>query len=75
MNIDRTSWRVPPLFALIRSQGNVSDAEMYRTFNMGAGMLVVVSPDDAAATVATIGDHAWIIGEIVPRTDEPVVLT
>jgi len=40
------SWEVPPLFRLIQKGGGVSDEEMERTFNMGVGMIVVVSPSD-----------------------------
>jgi phosphoribosylformylglycinamidine cyclo-ligase len=75
MRIDRASWSVPPLFTLIQTQGNVVEEEMFRTFNMGAGMLVVVPAADAAAAIAEIGPDAWKIGEIVPRTDAPVVFS
>jgi phosphoribosylformylglycinamidine cyclo-ligase len=75
MRIDRSSWEVPPLFALIQSQGNITEEEMFRTFNMGAGMLVVVDADEAAAAVEVIGPDAWRIGEIVSRTGDPVELS
>ncbi len=75
MRIDRTSWSLPPLFALIKSQGNVPDEEMLRTFNLGVGMLVVVAAGDERAALETIGPDAWRIGEIIPRTDDPVVFT
>ena len=75
MRIDRSTWSPPPLFAMIRSQGNVPDEEMFRTFNMGAGMLVVVAAGDAAGAMEIIGPDAWRIGEIVPRTGKPVELT
>ena len=73
MRIDQGSWQVPPLFALIRSQGNIADEEMYRTFNMGIGMLVVVSAAEAQQALAALGQDAWQVGEIVPRNDDPVV--
>jgi phosphoribosylamine--glycine ligase/phosphoribosylformylglycinamidine cyclo-ligase len=75
MRIDTSTWSPPPLFAMIRSQGNVPDDEMFRTFNMGAGMLVVIGAGDVAATMEIIGPDAWRIGEIVPRGDNPVELT
>jgi phosphoribosylamine--glycine ligase/phosphoribosylaminoimidazole synthetase len=75
MRIDRGSWSVPPLFTLIQTQGNVIEKEMFRTFNMGVGMLVVVPAGDGAAAIAEIGPDAWTIGEIVPRTDAPVVFS
>ncbi len=75
LRIDRRSWKEPPIFSLLRSQGNISEVEMFRSFNMGAGMLVVVPPARAAATLQTIGPDAWQIGEIVNRDDDPVVLS
>ena len=42
----RGSWPVPPLFRLIQQRGAVADDEMFRTFNMGIGMVVVVAPED-----------------------------
>ena len=47
-NIDTKSWSVPPIFKLIQEQGGIARDEMYRVFNMGMGMLVVVSPDDVS---------------------------
>jgi len=40
------AWSVPPLFQLLAHLGQVSREEMYRTFNMGVGMVLVVSPND-----------------------------
>ncbi len=51
--IKRGTWPVLPVFELMQRIGNVEDAEMYRTFNMGIGMVVVCAPADAAA----ITDH------------------
>ena len=44
--IGKSSWRVPPLFRLIEKGGGISEDEMFRTFNMGIGMVVVVAPGD-----------------------------
>src|ERR1044071_1479109 len=49
VRIERDSWPIPPLFDLLRRLGNVSEAEMHRTFNMGVGMVVVCAPSDALA--------------------------
>ena len=43
LKIEKESWNIPPLFDLLRRLGNVSDKEMYRTFNMGVGMVIVCS--------------------------------
>ena len=71
--IDGASWEVPALFALIRRSGNVEAAEMWRTFNMGVGMVVAVEARDAGAVLDAL-PGAWRIGEVVPReADEPAV--
>jgi phosphoribosylformylglycinamidine cyclo-ligase len=65
--IRRGSWTVPPLFRLIQKKGAIADAEMFRTFNMGIGMVLVVAPGDAAKTLSLFGRRgirAWVIGEI-----------
>jgi phosphoribosylaminoimidazole synthetase len=46
-NIDTRAWQVPPLFSLIARLGKVEPEEMYRTFNMGIGMVLVLSPEAA----------------------------
>jgi phosphoribosylformylglycinamidine cyclo-ligase len=66
----RGSWPLPPLFRFLQREGDVSDAEAARVFNLGLGMLAVVAPDaaDAAlAALAAVGVAAWRVGEIVPR--------
>src|SRR5919206_5279912 len=47
VEIRRGSWRVPPVFRVMQEIGNVEEAEMFRTFNMGVGMVVICSPTDA----------------------------
>ncbi|MGE0133953.1 MAG: phosphoribosylformylglycinamidine cyclo-ligase [Dehalococcoidia bacterium] len=72
--VDAASWRVPPLFELIQRTGNVAPAEMFRTFNMGVGVVLAVSPADAAEVQSALGG-AWRIGEVVEqRPDAPRVL-
>ena len=70
--IDVDSWAVPGLFRLIQREGNVTDAEMFRTFNMGVGMIVAVAASDLEATLAAL-PGAWRIGEVVARGDGAVV--
>lgn len=63
---ERSSWTPPPLFRLIQQTGNVPDAEMFRTFNMGVGMVVAVDPniaDELLSTHALPG--AWQAGVVV----------
>ncbi len=74
LRINRSSWAIPPLFALIRSQGNIIEREMFTAFNMGVGMLVVLPAAAATDALLKLGSEAWLIGEIIPRRDEPVEL-
>lgn len=63
--IDRTSWTPGTLFEVLEHEGGVDRDEMYRVFNMGAGMLVVVDPVEADGVLAELADAgAWVAGEI-----------
>ncbi|MBV6459091.1 MAG: Phosphoribosylformylglycinamidine cyclo-ligase [Fimbriimonadaceae bacterium] len=64
--IDRRSWTPPPIFTLIQDAGKVPDPEMYRTFNMGIGMAIIVDRDLSSAVLQRLhqaGEVAAIIGE------------
>jgi phosphoribosylformylglycinamidine cyclo-ligase len=66
--IRRGSWEVPALFRLIQSGGGVSDEEMFRTFNMGIGMVVVVAPEDLHEVEHSLerrGEGSFVIGAVV----------
>ncbi|OGN96413.1 MAG: phosphoribosylformylglycinamidine cyclo-ligase [Chloroflexi bacterium RBG_13_51_36] len=63
-HIHKASWEVPPLFRIIEKAGPVAEDEMFRTFNMGIGMAIVLSPTDANDFVASVPE-AFAIGEIV----------
>ena len=66
--VRRGSWRVPPVFRLIQTGGGIDDAEMYRTFNMGVGMVVVVSPHDLHEVEHSLerrGETSFVIGSVV----------
>jgi phosphoribosylformylglycinamidine cyclo-ligase len=65
----RHSWDVPPLFRLIQKGGGVCDEEMERTFNMGIGMVVVISPGDLHEVEHSLerrGETSFLIGTVVP---------
>ena len=55
---------VPSVFDWLQEKGNVEDKEMYRTFNMGMGMVIIVGKDDAEKSVSILGEHAQIIGSV-----------
>ncbi|HIY99571.1 MAG TPA: phosphoribosylformylglycinamidine cyclo-ligase [Firmicutes bacterium] len=66
--IDRGAVRVPPIFGLIQKRGNISEHDMFNTFNMGVGMSVVVAREDAVRAIDVLkanGVDAYIIGKIV----------
>ena len=72
-DIDGSSWQMPKLFGWLREQGNVAQQEMYRTFNCGIGMVVIVSEQDAAAAIAQLqaaGETAYRIGTIRARNGD-----
>lgn len=65
--IAKGSWPVPPIFNKIQSRGHIEEPEMYRTFNMGIGMVLVLSPrstNRALTLLAQLGQKAWVIGEL-----------
>jgi phosphoribosylformylglycinamidine cyclo-ligase len=65
--IERSTWEVPPIFSAIQHAGGVHLEEMWRTFNMGVGMIVIV-PADVPAIAAAAGIPVWRIGEVVPQS-------
>ncbi|MBQ2841325.1 MAG: phosphoribosylformylglycinamidine cyclo-ligase [Oscillospiraceae bacterium] len=74
--IDKASVRILPIFDLIAKTGNISERDMFNTFNMGVGMSIVVSRaevDTALAILRENGEDAYVIGEIV-KSDEKVIL-
>lgn len=65
--IDRRSWQAPPIFRLIQETGGIADAEMFRTFNMGIGMVAIVAREDAPRCLdflRSAGEFAAAIGEV-----------
>ena len=69
-HIDAESWEMPKLFQWLQKEGNIAAAEMYRTFNCGIGMIVVVAPEAADALAAFLrdqGETVYRLGEIRER--------
>ena len=74
--ISREAVRVLPIFDLIAKTGNISEHDMFNTFNMGVGMSIVVSAEDAGRTLEILnahGEDAYLIGEIV-ESEEKVII-
>jgi phosphoribosylformylglycinamidine cyclo-ligase len=55
---------VLPVFDWLQEKGEIEDKEMYRTFNMGMGMIIIVNKKDADKSVSILGEHAQIIGSV-----------
>jgi phosphoribosylformylglycinamidine cyclo-ligase len=75
--VDTTSWRIPHLFERLQAAGGVERSEMFRTFNMGVGMVVIADePHAAQVLAAAAGRHvaAWQLGIVTAGSGE-VVLT
>ena len=74
--INPRNWQQPAVFDWLQREGNVEATEMYRTFNCGIGMVLVVAADDADKTLEilhTKGEPAMLIGEIIRATGAPSV--
>ncbi|MDR1731422.1 MAG: phosphoribosylformylglycinamidine cyclo-ligase [Synergistaceae bacterium] len=73
VRIYRDSWEILPIFSLLQQWGNVAEPEMFRTFNMGIGLILIVSPDCAPTLFAKLkagGEAPQTIGAVVegPRS-------
>lgn len=71
--IERKAVRVLPIFDLIAKEGNISERDMFNTFNMGVGMSIVVAREDAEKAVEILnanGEDAYVIGKIENSEDK-----
>jgi phosphoribosylformylglycinamidine cyclo-ligase len=74
--VEAGSWPSPPIFALLQAWGRVSWPEMFRTFNMGIGMVLVVTEAEADAVrrdLAARGETSYVIGRVTPGEREVTV--
>ena len=77
VRLDRGTWTPQPVFGLVQGRGRVEQAEMERTFNMGVGMVALVSPDDADRALAVLTARhvpAWVLGEVAAGGEGAVTL-
>lgn len=75
--IDTQSWQLPDVFQWLQKNGNVESREMYRTFNCGVGMVVIVAADDAEQAIDLFrqsGETAWQLGSIHATDDSQQVI-
>ena len=67
-SIQKSSYSVPKIFRLIQETGDISERDMYNTFNMGIGMCIVVPPEEASKALTLLekeGELVWKIGEVI----------
>ena len=68
VEIDQNNWPKPPIFSLVQEEGEISDEEMYRTFNMGIGMVLIVRPDKTEKIIGELKQSnfpSYLIGRVV----------
>ena len=68
IKIKKASWSVPAMFRWMQASGRVADAEMFRTFNMGVGMVAFVASGEVDKAVAAV-EGAWVLGEVAAGGD------
>ncbi len=76
-SIDKGSWRIPHIFEIIRRRAKLDDSEMYRTFNMGIGMAVILDKKEilvAVKNLRKLGIKARDIGEVIKWAKKEVIL-
>ena len=80
--INKNSWDMPPIFNVIREMGNIEEREMFRVFNMGIGMMIIVSEKECQGILEqlkmlALGEKAYLIGVVERREEnqDQVILT
>ena len=76
-SIDRSSWKVPKIFEIIQAHGNISEQEMFTTFNMGVGFILVVDKAKASSVVKFFNHlhvPSWVLGKVVLHRQKRILL-
>ena len=71
--IDRSSVKIPPIFSLLQKKGGIPERDMFNTYNMGVGMVVIVAPKDADKALEVLkknGEDAYVIGKVAKGEDK-----
>ena len=71
--VDRGTWSLPPVFSLVSQLGNVPQADLERTLNVGVGMVAILEADKADAAIARLaarGLTSWVAGEVTELSDD-----
>ncbi|SHN86649.1 phosphoribosylformylglycinamidine cyclo-ligase [Desulfitobacterium chlororespirans] len=72
ITIDRSAWQVPALFTLLQKLGEVEEAEMLRTFNMGIGFVLIAHPQDVdfiQTQLQAAGEKCFVLGEVSGQSE------
>ena len=76
IQIDQKSWPKPPIFSLIQKEGSIAEQEMYRTFNMGIGMVLIVSESGSGKILEELkamNCESYIIGQVIKGNKHIVI--
>jgi len=76
VHVDKASLKILPIFDLIQKTGNITERDMFNTFNMGVGMSIVVDKNDADKAIQILkdnGEDAYVIGTVI-KSDEGVII-
>jgi phosphoribosylformylglycinamidine cyclo-ligase len=73
VEIERGTWAELPIYGVMQKLGNVIDSEMFRTFNMGVGMVIICAEEDKPAIVSHLGDECKEIGRVVDGEKEVLI--
>lgn len=73
VQIDKNSWSIPPIFKLIQERGKISETEMHRVFNMGIGMVIICSPQQASELAAALPETQKV-GKVIQSTDSQKII-
>ena len=75
--LDNNSWQMPEIFQFLQDNGNIKLTEMYRVFNCGVGMVLVINSNESADAIKHLeaqGEKAWLIGEIIENNGKQVII-
>ncbi len=76
--IEKGSWQIPPIFNFLQAKGDIPEPEMYRTFNMGIGLMVILDEsdvDDVMQQFTAMGEQPFLIGDIQAAEENAVQVT
>ncbi|MDP2940043.1 MAG: phosphoribosylformylglycinamidine cyclo-ligase [Candidatus Omnitrophota bacterium] len=77
IKIYKGSWQIPKIFKIIQKKGNIDEQEMFRTFNMGLGMVLIVDTKDAnfiKNKLSSFGLKSWVIGKVIKGNKKVEIL-